>query len=213
MDRPYKLPANEVEVEVKILNSRFIASLAPALSVDQAKIYIKGIKSRYPDATHHVSAFIIGFPPGVITHSNDDGEPPGTAGRPLLTVLTGSGLGDIVAVVTRYFGGTKLGTGGLVKAYTLAAQEGLHVLPLAQKIPMTTIQMTMDYPWYDRINILIAAFDGEILQKNFAEQINIDVRFSDDKWGYFDPALQKLTNASVKPVLITQNVDMIVPIK
>ena len=59
----------------------------------------------------------------------------------------------------------------------------------------------------------IAAFDGEILQKNFAEQINIDVRFSDDKWGYFDPALQKLTNASVKPVLMTQNVDMIVPIK
>ncbi len=108
-------------------NSRFIAHLAPAASVEEAKAFIDQIRAEYADATHNVPAYVIGYGASVTAHCNDDGEPAGTAGRPILAVLQGSGLGDVVLVVTRYFGGTKLGTGGLVRAYTEAAQAVLAV--------------------------------------------------------------------------------------
>jgi uncharacterized YigZ family protein len=209
MDR---IPANEIESEIFVLKSRFIASVAPAFSVDEAKAYIKGIKLRYPDATHHVTAYIIGHPPSTIAHSNDDGEPSGTAGRPVLAYLQGSGLGDIVAVVTRYYGGTKLGTGGLVRAYSTAVKEALTILPLAQKIPTTTVELNLDYKWYDPLLILISKFNGEIQEKDFSENITISVKFSNEKWKEFELALLTFSNASIKPIMLQHDNDTIVPI-
>ena len=208
----YRIPASEEESEIVVLKSRFIASIAPAFSADEAKAYIKGIKFRYPDATHHVTAYIIGHPPSTIAHSSDDGEPPGTAGRPALAALQGSGLGDIVAVVTRYFGGTKLGTGGLVRAYSTAVKEALKLLPLAQKIPTTTVELTLEYKWYDPLQALISKFNGEIQAKDFSEDITIRVQFADIHWKEFEAALRDLSNTAIIPNIIQHDTDTIVPI-
>ena len=113
----YPVPAQEMRHEILVVNSRFIATLAPAFSVEQAKAFVRRIRAEYADASHNVPAYVVGFGSSVTAHCNDDGEPPGTAGRPALAVLQGSGLGDAAVVVTRYFGRTRLGTGGLVRAY------------------------------------------------------------------------------------------------
>jgi uncharacterized YigZ family protein len=208
----YRIPSTEIESEIVVLNSRFIASIAPVFSVDEAKTYIKVIKHRYPDATHHVPAYIIGHPPSTIAHSSDDGEPSGTAGRPALAVLQGSGLGDIVAVVTRYYGGTNLGTGGLVRAYSTAVKEALTILPLAQKISTTMVELTLDYKWYDPLLVLVSKFNGEIKEKDFAGDITIRIRFSDTQWKEFESALSDLTNGAIKPTIVQHDTETIMPI-
>jgi uncharacterized YigZ family protein len=131
----YPIPAQQTRTEIDVLNSRFIATIAPAFSVEQARLFIAGIKVEFSDATHNVPAYVIGHGSSVIAHCHDDGEPSGTAGRPALAVLSGSGLGDAVVVVTRYFGGTKLGTGGLVRAYRDAVRAVLEVVPLRREGP------------------------------------------------------------------------------
>lgn len=111
------IPAAETRVELVVVNSRFIATAAPAFSVEAARAFVGRVRGEFADASHNVPAYLIGHGAATIAHCHDDGEPAGTAGRPVLAVVQGSGLGDIAVVVTRYFGGTKLGTGRLVRAY------------------------------------------------------------------------------------------------
>ena len=115
----YKIPATLHRTEEKIKRSRFIATVAHASTEKDVKTFISMIKKEFPDATHNCWAYVAG-PPGDTARvgMSDDGEPHGTAGKPILTVLLHSEIGEIVAVVTRYFGGTKLGKGGLVRAYS-----------------------------------------------------------------------------------------------
>jgi len=122
MTKPYSVPLSEIRREHVVVNSRFIATLAPAFSIEEAQIFIARIKKEFADASHNVPAYIIGGGNTVAEFCSDDREPAGTAGKPALAVLRGSGLGDAALVITRYFGGTLLGTGGLVKAYTESAQ-------------------------------------------------------------------------------------------
>ena len=103
------------------------------------------IKQEFADASHNVPAFVVGYGNAVTAHCNDDGEPSGTAGRPMLAVLQGSGLGDAAVVVTRYFGGTKLGTGGLVRAYGDAVRAVLEIAPRAEKVPTHTVMFGLPY--------------------------------------------------------------------
>ena len=124
--------------EIEIKRSRFIAWAAQARTATEAREIIDAARSEFPDARHHCSAFSVGFPNPSL-HSSDDGEPAGTAGRPMLAVIQGSGLVHVVAVVTRYFGGTLLGTGGLVRAYSEATQAALDAakqvrLEIAQRV-------------------------------------------------------------------------------
>ena len=135
----YPIPAEETRTEIQVLNSRFIATAAPVLSVDEAKAFVARIRQEFADASHNVPAYLVGYGASVVAHCTDDGEPSGTAGRPALAVLRGSGLGDVAVVVTRYFGGTKLGTGGLVRAYSDAVRAVLEVLPRAEKVPTHTV--------------------------------------------------------------------------
>jgi len=135
----YPIPAKEARAEIIVINSRFIASAGPAFSVEQARNFIARIKSEFPDASHHVPVYLIGFGASSTAHCSDAGEPAGTAGRPALAVLQGAGLGDVVVVVTRYFGGTRLGTGGLVRAYSDAVREVLDILPRAERVPTHTL--------------------------------------------------------------------------
>src|SRR5512145_57035 len=134
MSKPYLVPLTEIRREQTVVNSRFIATLAPAFSIDEARSFMKRIREEFADASHNVPVYIIGGGNTVTEYFSDDGEPSGTSGKPALTVLRGSGLGDAVLVVTRYFGGTLLGTGGLVKAYTEAAQSVVNVVERGQRI-------------------------------------------------------------------------------
>ncbi|RPH56726.1 MAG: YigZ family protein, partial [Chloroflexi bacterium] len=109
MPLPYSIPAKEIRRELLVVNSRFIATLAPVFSVEEAKSFISRIRAEFANASHNVPAFLIGGGNSFSEHCSDDGEPSGTAGRPALAVLRGSGLGDAAIVITRYFGGTLLG--------------------------------------------------------------------------------------------------------
>src|SRR5688572_19497440 len=114
----YPIPAETTRVEIRVVNSRFIATIAEARTAEDAHAFIAAIRAEFANASHNVYAFRAGYGASVIEGMSDDGEPSGTAGRPALSVLRGADLGDVVLVITRYFGGTKLGTGGLVRAYT-----------------------------------------------------------------------------------------------
>ena len=120
MAEGYPVPTGEAVIEIEVKRSRFIGYAAPAATVEAARGFIESVRQRHPDASHHVYAFEVGHGASVTHGMSDDGEPSGTAGRPALVVVENHELGDVVAVVVRYFGGTKLGTGGLVRAYTQA---------------------------------------------------------------------------------------------
>jgi uncharacterized YigZ family protein len=142
----YAAPAGESWGEVREKGSRFLAWIGPASEEDAARAALDRLTREYPDATHHCWAWRLGSPPR--ERSSDAGEPSGTAGVPILQVLRGSGLSDVLAVVIRWFGGTKLGKGGLARAYAAAAREALAVLPTVLRVP--TVRVTLEIP-YERV--------------------------------------------------------------
>ena len=206
------IPLEAVEVEIVVVNSRFIASLSPAKSVEDARAFIDEVKKRFPDATHHVPAFVIGHGNSIISHSSDDGEPSGTAGRPALAVLQGSGLGNVVVVVTRYFGGTKLGTGGLVKAYGDAVREVLLSVKKGVLIPSTTLIFAIPYRLYDQVVRLMDEQNGLVLETEFMEDITITVQFKDEKLEDFQNDLRNLSNGQVETLILEQDPESVFPI-
>jgi uncharacterized YigZ family protein len=207
----YTTPARETRAEIAVLNSRFIASAAPAESVEAARAFITRIRAEFPDASHNVPAFVIGHGNSVTTHSSDDGEPSGTAGRPALAVLTGSGLGDIVVVVTRYFGGTKLGTGGLVRAYSDAVRAVLEVLPRARRVATHTALLVIPYNWYERLKLLVDSHHGQILDQEFAADITLTLQLAVDAYEIFSRALAEASHGSLLPEVIETR-DKLIPV-
>src|SRR5512138_2097108 len=163
MPKPYTIPLNEIRREHVVVNSRFIATLAPVFSIDEARAFIARIKKEFVDASHNVPAYIIGGGNAVTEYSSDDGEPSGTAGRPALAVLRGSGLGDVAVVITRYFGGTLLGTGGLVKAYTESTQLVTKSVPRAKKMQVYVAMLALPYNLLERIRLQVSRHNGAIL--------------------------------------------------
>ncbi len=212
MDR-YLIPARETRTEIIVVNSRFIATAAPAFSVDEAKAFVARIRAEFADASHNVPAFVVGHGASVIAHCSDDGEPSGTAGRPALAVLQGSGLGDAAVVVTRYFGGTKLGTGGLVRAYSEAVREVLRALPLAERIPTYTVMAAVPYSFFERARLLAAEHGGEILDEDFAGDVTLTVRFAEERFPAFQAALRELSAGRVAAEIIETNEATMMPVK
>jgi uncharacterized protein, YigZ family len=209
---PYHIPTAPAETELQVLNSRFIASLSPAFSVEEARAFQKSIRQRFPDATHHVPTFVIGHGNSVITHCSDDGEPSGTAGRPALAVLQGSGLGDAAVVVTRYFGGTLLGTGGLVKAYGDAVREVLKLVRRAVKVPTTTIGLQLPYALFEQVQRLAAAHAGEQLESQFLADVTLILRFRDEQLDAFLKQLCNLSAGQIQPLVLERNPETIFPL-
>lgn len=151
---PYKILTKGGTAEILEKKSRFIATLMPVGSEEEAVIFIDGVKKKYWDARHNCSAFVIGER-GQLTRCSDDGEPGGTAGKPMLEVLLGSGIRNVAAVVTRYFGGTLLGTGGLVRAYTLAVQEGIAASTIEEMRYGIELSVVTDYNGMGKINYIL----------------------------------------------------------
>lgn len=207
------LPTEETRVEIVVVNSRFIAIAAPVSTVEDARFIITRVRGEFPDASHHVPAYVIGFGTSTLEHCSDDHEPAGTAGRPVLGVIKGSGLGDIMIVVTRYFGGTKLGTGGLVRAYTLAAQAVLEKTPLAEKVATVSFQITIPYSYYDRFKRASEQESVHLLDEVFSDQISIKAVMNDHSFEAFRKTLQDMTNGSVEPLIIERNPNSIFPIR
>lgn len=142
--------------EIMEKKSRFIADVRKVESEEEATAFIEEIKKKYWDARHHCSAFVIGQK-GQLTRCSDDGEPSGTAGRPMLEVLLGEGICDIAVVVTRYFGGVLLGTGGLVRAYSAAVKEGLKNCVTGYRRLGTEIEVQTDYTGLGKLQYLLAS--------------------------------------------------------
>lgn len=199
----YPIPGESSRAELLILNSRFIASVGPAFSVDQAKEFLARVKMEFQDASHHVPAYQIGFGNNVIAHCSDAGEPSGTAGRPILAVIQGSGFGDIVMVVTRYFGGTKLGTGGLVRAYTGAAKKVISTLRRAEKRLMHTIILVFDYTFYNQVQLIITKHNGFIVGSAFGAQVEIMLDLTPDAYLGFQQEVTELTRGGVELEIIS----------
>jgi uncharacterized YigZ family protein len=168
---PKLIPAGPARAEIRASNSRFIASAAPAATVEAARAFIAAVRAEMPDASHHVYAYIIGHGATTTLSMTDDGEPPGTAGRPAMAVLKGSGLGDLALVITRYFGGTLLGTGGLVHAYGDAAKAVLSILPRMEKIERRELTVRLPYAAYEPARRLISTHAGSILDEIFAADV------------------------------------------
>jgi uncharacterized YigZ family protein len=208
----YPIPATETQAEIRVKNSRFIATVAPAFTVDEARTFIARIKATYADATHNVPAYVVGHGSRVIAHCNDDGEPAGTAGRPSLAVLQGSGLGDAALVVTRYFGGTKLGTGGLVRAYGDAARAVLEIVPRAQKVATHAVRMVVPYPLFEQVRLLVSSYDGAILDETFAAAVTVTARFIVERFPPFQAALQELSNGTLHAEIVGTDENTIMPL-
>jgi uncharacterized YigZ family protein len=189
--------------EEVIQRSRFITTLAHAPSLEEARAFVARIGSEFADASHNCWAYVVG-PPGSTAQigMSDDGEPHGTAGRPMLTVLLHSGVGDLAAVVTRYFGGTLLGTGGLVKAYSGGVQAALGSLPTAERIPVATLDVVVDYAAVTPLRRLLTQFDAVITAEEYAADVTYTISLPADQTDDFAGALLDLTNgqALIEPV-------------
>lgn len=213
MTSQYIVPAKEARAEIEVRKSRFIASAGPAFSVEQAREFISRIRTEFPGANHYVPVYLIGREPNLIEHCSDAGEPSGTAGRPALAVIKGSEMRDIVVVITRYFGGIKLGTGGLVRAYSDAARAVLAVLPRAQKIPTHTASIVVSYNMYERIRKLIHAYQGIIEGERFGEEVSIEARFPTQRFDAFQTELLSTTNGAVRADILDTQPDSIFPLE
>ena len=146
--------------------------LAHAPDADAAHAFVDSVRAELPDATHHCWAFVAG-PPGSTSHigMSDDGEPHGTAGRPMLTALLHGGVGEVVAVCTRYYGGVKLGTGGLSRAYSGGVVLGLSTLPTEEKVERVAMDLTVGYPEVDAVQRLIRDAELPILGETFGAEV------------------------------------------
>ncbi len=201
----YDIPAGTIRIENRVVNSRFIATAGYAPSAEEAKVFITAIRQEMPDATHHVYAFKAGYGGSVTEGMSDDGEPSGTAGPPVLTVLRGADLGDVVVVVTRYFGGTKLGTGGLVRAYGDAARDVLHALPRTRRILKTLIGLEFEYTFFEQIQRLLAAHDAELEDQDFGVSVTLYARLPTANLNALHDAVSELTAGQVAPTVLEQD--------
>lgn len=195
------VPASRYATESWVKNSHFIATIAPAFSVAQAREFIAEINQEYLDATHNVPAYVIGSGSSITAHSSDNGEPSGTAGKPALSVLMGSGLGDAVLVITRYFGGTKLGTGGLVKAYSNAARDAVEGVQKAKKIRVHQASVTCPYNLYESLLRLVKLHKGLNIKETYSEQVRIDFSLPTNHASTLQSAINELSNGQLSVII------------
>lgn len=184
--------------ELLIRKSRFLAEATPVDSAEAARALWRERKRIYADCNHVVLAFICG-PQGGVMGCSDDGEPSGTAGRPALEVLKGSGITNVLLTVTRWFGGIKLGTGGLVRAYTESAQLALADPPVAKLVPLTRFTLTLSYLHYETMRRRFSEFAAEITGEEFAAAVTLSGAIPSANYVAFSEAVRDLTGGAATP--------------
>src|SRR3954470_7989220 len=167
----YAAPAGESRAEIREKGSVFLAVLGPAADETAARALLAGLEKEFPDATHHCWAWRLGAPPR--ERSADAGEPAGTAGMPILQVLRGAGLSDVMAVVVRWFGGTKLGKGGLARAYASAAREALRTLPVRSRVPIVRLTLRVPHEKVGAVKRLIHPPEVELETEEYGAEARL----------------------------------------
>lgn len=180
MSVSYPVPAESKEVKTEVKKSRFIARACQVSTRQQALEFVEQAKSDFPDARHHCWAYLLGNPASASSAAaNDDGEPSGTAGKPILNVIQHKGVGDVIVVVIRYFGGIKLGAGGLVRAYSGAAEAVMSELAVVQAVAMGQAKLLMDFAKEQAIRHWLGQNQGVIEEIHYASQVYMDVSLPD----------------------------------
>ena len=192
----YRMLSKGAQAELVEKKSRFIATIRPVSSEEEAVAFIEEMKKKYYDARHNCSAFVIGSK-GELTRSSDDGEPSGTAGRPMLEVLTGSGIRNIAAVVTRYFGGVLLGTGGLVRAYSGAVKMALEQCETITRRYGVQMLIKTDYNGVGKIQYLLGSKDVVIQDSVYAADVQMTVLVPIEDYDRLCKELVEATNGRV----------------
>jgi uncharacterized YigZ family protein len=170
----YPIPASISKTEYEIKKSRFIAWAAYAPDREAAMQLLSQAKREYPDARHHCWAYQLGNPACAASAAmSDDGEPSGTAGKPILNVLQHKGVGDVVLVVIRYFGGIKLGAGGLVRAYSAAAQQAMEQLQIQQRVAMTEFTICCDFSQEQFLRHWVEQAQGQVVEISYSHQVQV----------------------------------------
>ena len=199
MIQEYTIPAARHRVEETIRRSHFITTLASANSVEEAREFIKEVRAEQEAANHNCWAHVVGPPRSTAQAGlSDDGEPHGTAGRPMLTVLLHSGVGDIVAVVTRFFGGVKLGKGGLVRAYSGGVKLALETLPRAEKVPKSALDIVISYSDVTLFQRMLPEYEAEMVSSNYAVDVRYELSMPTKYVSPFTARLADMTNGQAQ---------------
>ena len=188
----------ETRAELLVRKSRFLAEATPVDSAEAARGLWRERKRIYADCSHVVMAFICG-PQGGVMGCSDDGEPSGTAGRPALEVLKGSGITNVLLTVTRWFGGILLGTGGLVRAYTESAQLALADAPTTELVPLTRFTLALPYFLYETVRRRFPDFAAEINGEDFAAGVTLSGVLPSANFTAFSEAVRDLTGGAATP--------------
>lgn len=206
MNGSYITVAGSASAEVTIEKSRFIAYVEPVSSREEAERFIRSIREKNHDATHNVPVFIVGSEQNEMW-SSEDGEPQGTAGAPVLKMLLQEGLSDICMVITRYFGGIKLGTGGLVRAYTQVAKAALEKAGRATVKDMILQEMSCDYKSYSRIEKYDFGGHTEVRNPEYLDTVRFEFIFDPEEEERMNAALRDISGGSAKLLkkMIIQN--------
>lgn len=192
---------SSIPQEMMVKNSRFLSEVIAVSTPDEAREVWHAQKIKYDNGGHIVYAFITG-PQGNIAGCSDDGEPSGTAGRPTLEVLKGSNLTNVILTTARWFGGTKLGTGGLVRAYTQAAQLALEAVETRELIAMTSCTLQLPYSLYEQIKRIFFEVDFEITKEEFSNVISLTGSLPESKFEDFALEIRELSSGAIKVIPI-----------
>ncbi|MBY5923484.1 YigZ family protein [Ferrimonas balearica] len=192
MSHSFVVPAEPVEVEEIIKRSRFLTVIERVQNGAEARALQARLKAVHPEASHHCLAFVAG-PPGCTRDigASDDGEPAGSAGRPMLNVLLGCEVGQLAAVCVRYYGGTKLGVGGLVRAYAGGVKLALESLKSIPFVPMVSVEVRGDYGDLPLVEYLVAQHRGEVLAQHFDAGVRLELALPQSALSAFEGDLRQ----------------------
>ncbi len=183
--------------EYTVEKSKFIGHAKPVQTEEEARMFVEEIKQKYKDATHNVWAYTIGQSMNIQRYS-DDGEPQGTAGIPTLELIKKEDLRNVVVVVTRYFGGIKLGAGGLVRAYTKGAKLGLDAAKIVEKRPFVSVEIEIEYTLLGKIQNELSNNNYFVKEIEYADKVNINVFCESEKTESLNKMILELTNANAR---------------
>lgn len=195
----FNVVARDARFEQELKKSRFIGIATRVSSTEEVTGVLAALRKEFPDATHHCWAYVLGDPrSSTKLRASDDGEPSGTAGKPILNVLQHKNVGDILVVVVRYFGGVKLGAGGLVRAYSSTASTLMDAVDLVPNIPQRNTILSLDYTDERPVRRLLEALGVSITSATYGESVELAIRFAEGRADELSSALAERTGGRVK---------------